>query len=48
MATKNFGIMRESTLMQLPEEDFKEWIDLFYNISDKKAIWGVHVLTYCV
>lgn len=40
MATEGLGNIRESELMQLPEEDFMEWIDLLYAISDKKTVWG--------
>ena len=40
MATEGLGNMRESSLMQLPEEDFMEWIDLLYEMSDKKAVLG--------
>lgn len=32
--------MCEKSLMQLPEEDFMEWVDLLYKISDHKVSWG--------
>lgn len=40
MATEGLGALCESSLMQLPEEDFQEWIDLLYKISGNKVIWG--------
>lgn len=40
MATEGLGALCESSLMQLEEEDFQEWLDLFYKISDKKVVWG--------
>jgi len=40
MAAEGLGAMCEDSLMQLSEEDFQEWVDLFYEISDRKVIWG--------
>lgn len=40
MATEGIGPMCENSLMQLSEEDFQEWVDLLYKISDRKVIWG--------
>lgn len=40
MAAEGLGSMCESSLMQLPDEDFMEWMDLFYKIADKKVILG--------
>jgi len=40
MATEGLGAMVEPSLMQLAEDDFKEWIDFFYKIASNKVIWG--------
>lgn len=40
MATECLGALCENLLMHLSEEDFHEWIDLFYEISDNKVLWG--------
>lgn len=40
MAAEGLGAMCENSLMQLSEEDFQEWVDLLYKISDRKVIWG--------
>lgn len=40
MATEGLGAACEASLMQLSENDFKEWIDLFYRIAPNKVIWG--------
>lgn len=40
MAAEGLGAMCENSLMQLPEEDFLEWVDLLYHISDNKVTWG--------
>ena len=40
MATEGLGAMCENSLMQLSEEDFMEWVDLLYKISDRKLTWG--------
>lgn len=40
IATEGLGAMCENSLMQLPEEDFMEWIHLFYKISEHRVIWG--------
>jgi S-adenosylmethionine-dependent methyltransferase len=40
LAAEALGAICENTLMQLSEEDFKEWVDLLYQISDRKVIWG--------
>ncbi len=40
MAAEGLGAMCENSLMQLPEEDFMEWVDLLYKISDRKVSWG--------
>jgi hypothetical protein len=39
MATEGLGAMCEDSLMQLPEKDFMEWVDLLYKISENKVIW---------
>jgi hypothetical protein len=38
MATEGLGAMCEDSLMQLPEKDFMEWVDLLYKISENKVI----------
>lgn len=40
MATEGMGALSESALMQLSEEAFQEWIDLFYRISDNVKLFG--------
>ena len=40
LATEGLGAMCEATLMKLSEDDFQDWIDLFYEISDNKVVWG--------
>jgi S-adenosylmethionine-dependent methyltransferase len=40
MAAEGLGAMCENQIMQLSEEDFQEWVDLFYKISDNKVVWG--------
>jgi len=40
MAAEGLGAVCENSLIQLSEEDFQEWVDLFYKISDSKVIWG--------
>lgn len=40
IAAEGLGILCENTLMQLKEEDFQEWMDLFYRISSNKVVWG--------
>ncbi|MCG8500819.1 MAG: hypothetical protein MJB12_10495 [Firmicutes bacterium] len=40
IAAEGLGAMCENTLMQLSEEDFMAWVDLLYQISDRKVIWG--------
>jgi len=39
------GVCEES-LKSLPEEDFMEWIDLFYKIADHEMVFGssMHLL----
>jgi len=40
MATEGLGAVCEPSLMQLTKDDFKEWIELFYEIASNKVIWG--------
>lgn len=40
MAAEGLGMPLEDSLMQLPEDKFQEWIDLFYEIADHKATLG--------
>lgn len=40
MAVEGLGAMCENSLMQLLEEDFKEWIELLYKISGNRCVWG--------
>lgn len=40
MATEGLGALCEDTLMKLTEDDFIEWLDLFYKVSDSKSILG--------
>ncbi len=40
MAVEGLGCLCENSLMQLPENDFMEWVDLLYQISDRKEILG--------
>lgn len=40
MATEGLGAPNEEKIMKLGEEDFQEWIDLLYKISDHKPILG--------
>lgn len=40
MAIEGLGALCETSLMQLPEETFQEWLDLLYKISGNKVIWG--------
>ena len=40
MAAEGLGCLCEGSLMELPEEDFMEWVDLLYLISDRKEILG--------
>ncbi|HEX2947574.1 MAG TPA: class I SAM-dependent methyltransferase [Clostridia bacterium] len=46
MAAEGIGIHCEESLQSLPEEDFMEWIDLFYRIADREEILGssMHLL----
>ncbi len=46
MAAEGVGVLCESSLQSLPEEDFMEWIDLFYKIADHEAVLGssMHLL----
>lgn len=46
MAAEGVGILCEESLKSLPEEDFMEWIDLFYKIADHEMVLGssMHLL----
>ncbi len=46
MAAEGIGILCEDSLKNLPEEDFMEWIDLFYKIADHEMVLGssMHLL----
>lgn len=46
IAAEGVGILCEESLMNLPERDFMEWIDLFYKIADQEAVLGssMHLL----
>lgn len=39
-AVEGLGTYHEKGLMQLPEEDFQKWIDLFVEIAGNSVIWG--------
>lgn len=40
IAAEGLGVPYERQLMQLPEDKFQEWVDLFYTIADHKAALG--------
>lgn len=40
IAAEGLGAFIEPALMQLPQDIFQQWIDLFYEISDKINIFG--------
>lgn len=40
MAAEGLGAICESSLMQLPEEAFMEWMDLLYRIADRTPLLG--------
>ena len=40
IATEGLGALAEPALMQLPQDIFQHWIDLFYEISDNSNILG--------
>lgn len=46
MAAEGVGILCEDSLQSLPEEEFMEWIDLFYKIADHETVLGssMHLL----
>jgi SAM-dependent methyltransferase len=46
IAAEGVGVLCEDTLKGLPEEDFMEWIDLFYKIADHEMVLGssMHLL----
>lgn len=40
MAVEGLGALVEEKLMQLPEEDFQNWLDVFEAISSNPEVWG--------
>lgn len=40
MAVDGMGLIVEETLMNLKEEDFQDWLDVFEAIASKQAVWG--------
>lgn len=40
IAQESLGLPLEGALMQLPEDKFREWVDLFYAIADHEAVYG--------
>ncbi|MEI6287765.1 MAG: hypothetical protein WCP79_14775 [Bacillota bacterium] len=41
MAVESFGSFCEEKLNQLPDDKFQQWMEIFYGISEHKAILGV-------
>lgn len=39
MAAEGLGAMVEDKLMQLSEEDFQNWLDVFEAISENRVMW---------
>ena len=46
IAAEGVGVLCEDSLQSLPEEEFMEWIDLFYKIADHEMVLGssMHLL----
>lgn len=40
MAVEGLGAMVEEKLMQLPEVEFQNWLDVFEVISESPVVWG--------
>jgi S-adenosylmethionine-dependent methyltransferase len=40
IAQEGLGLPYEGALMQLPEDKFRDWIDLLYTIADHEAVYG--------
>jgi len=40
IAVEGLGALVEEKLMQLPEEDFQSWLDVFEAISSNPEVWG--------
>ena len=40
LAVEGLGAMAEEKLMQLPEEDFQKWLDVFQATSENPVVWG--------
>jgi len=40
MAVDGMGLMVEEKLMNLKEEDFQDWLDIFEAISSNRVVWG--------
>jgi 2-polyprenyl-3-methyl-5-hydroxy-6-metoxy-1,4-benzoquinol methylase len=40
MAVESLGVLVEDKLMQLPEEDFQSWLDVFEAVASNPEVWG--------